>query len=152
MMENIQWKIAETKGAEVGVLGLHLTDSQNSGAIWPYYFTSINIEKYPKAIVDAAQETGSAGEYSGVNFPSDLDEYDLVEHGPLPYGAVEIYHHSFGEIIISRATFYAVLAEFGQRLVERPGQPLAWYAAMQAALTKLRAKMAADAAEAEAAE
>ena len=145
-MENVQWNITETKGAEVGISGLHFIDNQDVNAFWPYYFTGVNIDKYPIIIKNAAQETGSAGEYTGVNFPSDLDEYDLIEREPIPDNAVEIYHHNSGGIIISRAAFYAMLAEFGQRLVERPGQPLAWYAAMQAALAKLRAKMAADAA------
>ena len=52
----------------------------------------------------------------------------------------------FDEDILPRATFYAVLYAFAERLLERPGQPAAWYEAMRAALAKLQAKIAADAA------
>jgi hypothetical protein len=47
-----------------------------------------------------------------------------------------------------RATFYAILNAFAERLLARPGQPAAWYDAMKGALAKLQAKMAADEARA----
>ncbi len=74
-----------------------------------------------------------------------MDEADIEERGPLAADAVELYHHYMGSIVMPRATFYAMLRAFGERLADRPGQPETWYAALRAALDKLRAKMAADA-------
>ncbi len=130
------------QGAEVGVLGLRLADTQDPAAVWPFYFTSISAAGYPAAIEAAVQEIGSAGEYAGVNFSGDLDEGDLAERGPIPPDMVEVYHQHFGEIRIPRASFYAILLAFGERLVARPGQPRAWTAAMQAALARLHTKLA----------
>lgn len=143
-MQSISWDIVPVQGAEVGVLGLRVEDTREADAPWPLYFTGINAVQYPTVIEAAVQEVGSAGEYTGVNFPGDLDEGDIAERGPLPSGTVEVYHHNFGQTIMPRNAFYAVLLAFGEQLVGRPGQPQAWYTAMQTALGKLRIKMAAD--------
>lgn len=112
-------------------------------AAWPHFFTGIRLEKYPRVIDAVANETGAAGEVVGVNFPADLIDLD-ASAPPIPADAVEVYVSKYEDEVLPRATFYAVLLAFAERLLERPGQPSDWYAAMRTALDKLRTKMAAD--------
>ena len=137
------WNIADNLA---GVPLEMMVITSESDKIWPYFFNGMSVDNYPEIINLVSEEIGYGFNGTGVNFPQGL--LKMAPHEPsIPGDAVEIYLAGFdNEDVIPRATFYAVLAEFGQRLVERPGQPLAWYAAMQAALAKLRAKMAADAA------
>jgi hypothetical protein len=145
-MQSIKWSIVESPPAHAGVLGLRMEDTQDANAVWPFYFTGINAASYPAAIDAAVQEIGSSGEYSGVTFPDDLDEWDLTERAPFPSNMVELYQVHFGRTIVLRDTFYTMLLAFAERLLERPGQPAEWYTAMHTALDKLRAKMTADSA------
>jgi hypothetical protein len=142
-MQQVQWSLIPNPTSN---LGFRVEDNLNPNANWVFFFTGVYLEDYPKVIEAAVKEVGSGFNAVGANFPGDLDEWDLEEHGPLPADGVELYHHNFGNTIIPRDTFYAVLYAFAERLLERTDRPAAWYEAMRAALAKLRVKMAADAA------
>lgn len=114
-------------------------------AAWPYFFSGIRLEAYPNVITAAASETGYDSNGTGVSFPADVAAA-APQETPLAADSVEIYVPGFEDSVLPRATFYAVLLAFGERLAAQPDRPGAWYAAMGAALDKLRAKMAADAA------
>lgn len=119
-----------------------MEDIQDVNAPWVFFFTGVSIADYPQVIEAAVQGVGSGFNAVGVNFPADLDDWDIEERGgTIPDNAVEIYHQDFGTTIMPQVTFYTILQAFAERMLERPGQPAAWYQAMQAALMKLRTKV-----------
>jgi hypothetical protein len=116
----------------------------NQRMSWPDFFTGIRLERYPTLIEAVANEVGAHDELAGINFPGGLAQLDAAA-SPIPADTVEVYVYGGEDEVLPRSTFYAVLLAFAERLVARPGQASEWYAAMHAALEKLRAKMAADA-------
>lgn len=144
-MTQFNWSFE--KASSASPFGFYLIDLSDPSASWVFFFTGVFLDDYPEVVELAAREVGSSFNSVGLFFPADLDDDDLISRDPIPADAVEIYHNDFGTTIIPRTVFYEVLEEFAQRLVEQPGHPIAWYDSMQAALAKLRAKMAADAAE-----
>ncbi|MGI4735158.1 MAG: hypothetical protein ACRYG7_08265 [Janthinobacterium lividum] len=143
-MHPVQWTITSARPGQGGVLGLRVEDAHGSDAPWPYFFTGIAAHRYPQAIEAVTAEVGVGGEATGVTFPGDLDEGDLQERAAIPADEVEVYLHQGGSTQLPRTTFYAILQAFAERLLEQPGQPLAWYEALRNALSKLQAKQAID--------
>jgi hypothetical protein len=90
-----------------------------------------------------AQEIGFHSYGTGVNFPLGLLQADPTRL-PMAADKVEAYLDEFETSFFPRATFYAILYAFAERLPARPGQPPAWYEAMQAAMATLWAKRVTD--------
>lgn len=123
-MQQLQWNIVAAKPGEVGILGSRMEDTQNPNSPWPFFFTGISADRYPAVITAAVQETGSAGQYAGVLFPTDLDEADITERGAsLPPDVVAVYPSHWGETLMPRVLFYTMLQAFAGRLLASPGQP-----------------------------
>jgi hypothetical protein len=143
-MVSVQWRISIARPGEWHVAGLRVEDTASPQAMWPAFFNGLSVSRYPEVVEAAVQEIGAGSNAVGVTFPSDLDEFDLLERAPIPADSVEIYCQSFPEEVLPRATFYQVLLAFSEHLLECPGQPSEWYAALRAALQKLRAKINQD--------
>lgn len=146
-MQKFQWAIVPP--SPPSILGFQVADKLNPDAFWVDFFNGVYLEAYPRVIEAAVQEVGSGFNSVGVNFPGDYDEWDISQHGEIPADMVQLYNHGFGETSMPRVTFYTILCAFAERLLQLPDQPADWREAMQAALAKLRAKMAADAVSAE---
>ena len=121
----------------------HTTNTLNLNEAWPHFFAGFSLESYPELIKSVTAGVGRDSNGTGVSFPADIAEADPTE-APLPPDMVEIYCPGFDDSIIPQATFYQVLQAFAEQLLERPGQPAAWYEAMRVALNKLGAKTKAD--------
>jgi hypothetical protein len=140
----MQWRISIARPGEWHVAGLRVEDTASPQVMWPAFFNGLPVSRYPEVVEAVVQEIGAGSNAVGVTFPNDLDEFDLVERAPIPADSVEIYCQSFPEEVLPRATFYQVLLAFSEHLLECPGQPGEWYAALRAALQKLRAKINRD--------
>jgi len=138
---SLAWHIVQDLAASTS--GIRVVGSDLNAA-WPYFFNGFTLAQYPRLLETVAQEIGFHSNGTGVNFPLGLRQADST-HAPLAADQVEIYLNGFETSVLPRATFYAILSAFAERLLARPGQSLAWYDALQAALTALQAKRATDA-------
>lgn len=138
---NTSWDIIENPSEPSTGLTVFVPDQHAS---WPDFFTGVNLTKYPAIIETVACEIGVHDELVGVNFPAGLAQLDPTAT-PIPADTVEVYVYGGEDEILPRATFYAVLLAFAERLMARPGQPADWYVALGTALDRLRVKMTADA-------
>lgn len=134
------WQIVQNPADSTS--GIRVVGSDLDAA-WPYFFNGFTPAKYPRLLETVAQEIGVHSNGTGVNFPLGLLQADPTS-SPIAADEVEVYLDGFETSVLPRATFYAILHAFAERLLARDGQPTAWYEAMQVALAKLQAKMATD--------
>jgi hypothetical protein len=138
---SLTWQIVQDPTASTS--GIRVAGS-NPNAAWPYFFNGFIPANYPKLLESVAQEIGFHSNGTGVNFPLGLLQADPTRP-PIEADKVEVYLDGFETSVLPRATFYAILSAFAERLLVQPGQPPAWYEAMQAAIAALQVKRATDA-------
>lgn len=135
------WQIVQTSPdptSDIRVVG------SDPDAAWPYFFNGFTPAKYPRLLATVAQEIGFHSNGTGVNFPLGLLQADPTRP-PIAADEVEVYLDGFETSVLPRATFYAILHAFAERLLARPGQSPAWYEAMQVAIANLQAKRTSNA-------
>ncbi|MEH2298089.1 MAG: hypothetical protein V7K88_03190 [Nostoc sp.] len=110
-----------------------------------FFFTSMRLHKYPEFINDILNDRGYLGDPQGVLFYNDLDNEDFATGNVFNKEEVKVYHHVFGESIISRKTFIQMVYDFSCKLLEVYGNdgniPENWKLQMEKSLKELSLKM-----------
>ncbi|WP_428269817.1 hypothetical protein [Haliangium sp.] len=77
-----------------------------------FFLSSIRLERFPTLLLDAANKEGYPGDPGGLTFHGDLDGEDFAAGDGFEPGQVKVYHHVFGDAVLSEDIFLHILYDY----------------------------------------
>lgn len=106
-----------------------------------FFLSAIRLERFSELLTDAAKKEGYRGDPAGLIFYGDLDGEGFATGEGFDPGQVKVYHHVFGESLVSESLFLHILHDYARILLveyrDSPQVPADWAIRMETAIDAL---------------